>query len=376
MPTHDPSSLIDLIHDTPFNPTLWVEVIERLNDEIGADSAVMTKLDIVSHGGIGLPIRQDTAVWDEYIEQWSTRNPLHMVEDPIAYIANWKPTILRDGEWLDRDVLRATPYFNEFLRPIRAEHSMMIRLGLDDTVVSNLSLARREARGAFQSSEVARARRYQTHIMQALRTARRLKIDQAALDQLDILLASTDQALIFLDRDLRVRRMTAAAERRLFDSGILRLVNDRLAIPDDAQNARLQSLLQAAALAQDSGAPIFLSPVPGAVSIGLRTIPLGPRSMAAHSSEPFVLLSAFDPVVEKAAPTRELDLRNRFRLTAAEARVAMAIADGLSIREVAERIDVSIHTVRAQLGTIFAKTGTHRQADLVRLLLGHRPGGA
>lgn len=374
MPTHDSSSLIDLIHDTPFNPALWVDVIERLNDEIGADSAVMTRLDIVSHGGTGLPVRQDPAVWDEYIGLWSTRNPLHMVEDPIAYIANWKPTILRDGEWLDRDVLRATPYFNEFLRPIRAEHSMMIRLGLDDTSVSSLSLARRESRGAFQASEVARARRYQTHIMQALRTAGRLKIDQAALDQLDILLTTTDQVLIFLDRDLRVRRMTAAAERRLFNSGILRLIDDRLTATDATQNARLQHMLHAAAISQGTGAPMLLSPAPSAASIGLRTMPLGPRSMAAHSDEPLILLSAFDPATEQAAPTRDLDLRHRFRLTAAEARVAMAIADGLSIREVAECVGVSVHTVRAQLGTIFAKTGTHRQADLVRLLLSRRAG--
>lgn len=370
MPVHTRSGLVDLIHDTPFNPALWVEVMERLNDEIGAETSVMTRLDLVAHGGAGLPVRQDPSVWDEYLARWAESNPLHIVEDPATYIANWRPTILRDGDWIDRDILRRSPFYNEFLRPIGAEHHMTIRLGLADTIVSNMSVARREARGAFQPHEIARARWYQRHMIQAERTARRLNIDQAALDQLDILLASTEQMLIFLDRDLRVRRMTAAAERRLFAGGSVRLVGGRLTLRDAAQDAALQHLLRAAAAGAATGLPpVLVAPGEGAAPVALHLVTLGPRSMAAHSGEPFFLLCAAEPAATPRAPTHDLDLRTRFRLTAAEARVATAIAEGLSIREVAERVSVSVHTVRAQLGTIFAKTGTHRQADLVRLLL-------
>ena len=63
-------------------------------------------------------------------------------------------------------------------------------------------------------------------------------------------------------------------------------------------------------------------------------------------------------------------LREWFGLTPAEARVALAVTDGLSVKEIAERSASSSETVRNQLKTVFSKVGVHRQAELVRLLLG------
>lgn len=62
-------------------------------------------------------------------------------------------------------------------------------------------------------------------------------------------------------------------------------------------------------------------------------------------------------------------LRASYGLTAAEARVALLMGDGLTVSDIAARSSNSVHTVRAQLSAVFAKTGCHRQADLVRLLL-------
>lgn len=65
----------------------------------------------------------------------------------------------------------------------------------------------------------------------------------------------------------------------------------------------------------------------------------------------------------------ELRLRRRFRLSKAEARVATLLSDGLSPRAIADRLNVSIHTVRSQLQAIFNKTDTSRQAELTSLIL-------
>jgi DNA-binding CsgD family transcriptional regulator len=63
------------------------------------------------------------------------------------------------------------------------------------------------------------------------------------------------------------------------------------------------------------------------------------------------------------------DLYSRtFRLTPAEARLAVRLASGASLMESADEFGVTHNTVRAQLRAIFDKTGTHRQIDLVRLL--------
>lgn len=49
--------------------------------------------------------------------------------------------------------------------------------------------------------------------------------------------------------------------------------------------------------------------------------------------------------------------------------MAGLLATGEDLRRIADQLSVSINTVRAQTKSILAKTGTSRQADLVRLLL-------
>lgn len=65
----------------------------------------------------------------------------------------------------------------------------------------------------------------------------------------------------------------------------------------------------------------------------------------------------------------EMRLRRRFKLSKAEARVAKLLAEGLAPRIIADRLHVSIHTVRSQLQSIFQKTDTCRQAELTSRLL-------
>ena len=58
-----------------------------------------------------------------------------------------------------------------------------------------------------------------------------------------------------------------------------------------------------------------------------------------------------------------------FGLTATEARLAIRLADGLSLREAAELMEVTESTVRTYSKRIFGKTGVSRQSELVRLVL-------
>jgi DNA-binding CsgD family transcriptional regulator len=61
-------------------------------------------------------------------------------------------------------------------------------------------------------------------------------------------------------------------------------------------------------------------------------------------------------------------LQHCFALTPCEARLASAIASGVRLRDIAERYGVEVGTIRAQLKTVFLKTGTQRQSELVSLL--------
>jgi DNA-binding NarL/FixJ family response regulator len=60
--------------------------------------------------------------------------------------------------------------------------------------------------------------------------------------------------------------------------------------------------------------------------------------------------------------------RSSFGLSEREAEVAASIAHGLTVREAADRYEVSALTVRNQLFAAMLKLGVHRRAELVSLL--------
>jgi DNA-binding CsgD family transcriptional regulator len=62
-------------------------------------------------------------------------------------------------------------------------------------------------------------------------------------------------------------------------------------------------------------------------------------------------------------------LARAFRLTPAEAKLASVIARGASPEIAAEELKISRETARNQLKSVFAKTDTHRQSELVALIL-------
>jgi DNA-binding CsgD family transcriptional regulator len=62
-------------------------------------------------------------------------------------------------------------------------------------------------------------------------------------------------------------------------------------------------------------------------------------------------------------------LRNRFDLTPAEARLVIHLVTGTSLKSSAKAVGVSYETVRRQVKSVFRKTGTHRQSELVVTVL-------
>jgi DNA-binding CsgD family transcriptional regulator len=57
-----------------------------------------------------------------------------------------------------------------------------------------------------------------------------------------------------------------------------------------------------------------------------------------------------------------------FKLTPTELRVLLAIVEVGGVAKVAEALGVADSTVKTHLGRVFEKTGTTRQADLVKLV--------
>jgi DNA-binding CsgD family transcriptional regulator len=79
-----------------------------------------------------------------------------------------------------------------------------------------------------------------------------------------------------------------------------------------------------------------------------------------------VFVSATHPDLAPALDT----LARTYGLTAAESRVARALAEVGSTPMIAQALGVTVATVRTHLRSLFEKTGARRQVEIVRLLQG------
>jgi len=88
-------------------------------------------------------------------------------------------------------------------------------------------------------------------------------------------------------------------------------------------------------------------------------------TLSTRQSSVAVLIS--EPAAQiKPSPQQ---LREQFGFTPAESRLAAELAAGHTLKRAAECLSISIHTARTHLKSLFAKTETRRQADLIRKLL-------
>lgn len=365
----DDDRLVDLIYDTAFDRSLWSPVLDALADRAGAHPANMVQINVVDGGGSGLTARTPDDTLSRYFGQWAQRNPIGLVQDVGDYRLGWTPRITHDEECLDRRRLERSDYWNEFLVPVGAFHSIFVRLALRDNDIVSISLGRPSHLGPFSDEEIARIKPFHRHLIRAERIGRSLGSRQAEFDQLDALLAGSSEALFFLDDRFKLLRWTSAADLLLRDGSMLRDVGGQLCAARAGPNAQLQRAL-ASALAAGAPSPLTL---PGATPDGAITVSvarMGERIAAGLAGARCLMVCA-RPLVgrdEDAAGT----LRTRYELTVKEAELAMALATGHSLRDVAARRGVSFYTARNQLTAVFDKTGCRRQQDLVRLLTTRR----
>ncbi|MEZ0214654.1 MAG: helix-turn-helix transcriptional regulator [Xanthobacteraceae bacterium] len=169
-----------------------------------------------------------------------------------------------------------------------------------------------------------------------------------------------------LKADRTIWRHNAALEDLL--GPLLQMTHRRLTALDRANDARLQAHIDAAlsvaAASHGSADPAVLRQL-GTPSILVDAFPIANLLADAFGETRALLI--FTDLSERRAP-RKAALRASFGLTPAEVRLAAMVACGFDLTDIARRFGVSKGTARAQLKSVFAKTGTNRQADLVAAL--------
>jgi DNA-binding CsgD family transcriptional regulator/PAS domain-containing protein len=200
------------------------------------------------------------------------------------------------------------------------------------------------------------------HVRSAVQT--QIALEHAGAQLIGGALEAIGAAVFVCDADARVAAMSGAAEALLKD-GRLRLIDRRL----DILSPRAAHAMRSALLRILSATPYPMQTIvvtqPGAMPLLLDICP-APRAAWNFNFRPRVLVIARTGANWHGASASIL--QRLYRLSAAEADVALRLAAGESRDSIAASRHASLGTVRAQLKSAFAKLGVSREVELVAML--------
>jgi len=201
---------------------------------------------------------------------------------------------------------------------------------------------------------IRRSLQLQNAIRQARKTAE--AETGASLLQLGLIVLAADGRVTFANRsaiDILLRMGVSLAAGRL--SGMRTEADGVVEAIEDAA---------AAGTAQFAKGPFFMT-----MSIDRRTevdlVLASEDDKFAGSGEPGIALT----LRLRTGHDLSEKLKSAFRLTPSEAALAISLSRGETLADIARSRGTSVNTVRVQLRSAFAKTGCHRQSDLMRLVL-------
>ena len=199
------------------------------------------------------------------------------------------------------------------------------------------------------------------HLRIALNLHARLMTTQAERQVFSSAMAGLAVATLVLARDGGILRRNALADQLLQDGAVIREAQGRVAPVAPAGMTILQRLL--ATPPQPGEEARIDLPAPDGGALRGRAVSL-PSSLYGDGA----CIALFLTSPERSGGPDPATLRDRFQLTPAEAALAARLAQGISLIDAARALDIAHNTARAHLRAIFAKTGTHRQAQLVHLM--------
>jgi DNA-binding CsgD family transcriptional regulator len=182
---------------------------------------------------------------------------------------------------------------------------------------------------------------------------------------------SLEYGVVLVDQNANVVFASATAQR-FFETNRMLKSRGVLRAPSAAETRTLHKLVAQCAHwhagSHEEGVAFCRVGYP---QLSLQLVPVPARWAEDGAAEKrLVIIFMADPA--KISPPGPRQLRHQFGLTAAEASLASQIIRGRGLKACAELIGISEPTARTHLRRIFEKTGTKRQADLVRLIYGSR----
>lgn len=370
--THE--RLVELIYDSAEGTSAWTDVISALASELSADLGHLfliagdaTFTDTCVHG-------YDLSLNAPYFERFQAEDP--RITLGIKNLGRF----MSDVDVIDSRQFEASALYNEHLGPGNIRYTLFGMHQIQPDLKAAQAFMRPRSRGPFSNEEVSCLQRLQPHLSRALRLREILNKTRDHASDLRSALDMVPLPLAVVDDKGRFLTANAPAEAMLLEGPAVVLKGQRIAgtRPRDT-SAIAQAVAACCQLATPSTLrPAALQPPPVVTierldrrPLSLIFLPLRPRHTLRDVADrkARVVVIFHDP--EAGARLSSNVVARLHGLTPSEARLAVALAAGDSLTQHAANVGCTDQTCRTHLKHILEKTGTHRQAELVHLLLGN-----
>ncbi|MEJ2378876.1 MAG: helix-turn-helix transcriptional regulator [Pseudolabrys sp.] len=262
--------------------------------------------------------------------------------------------------------LKKTRFYSEFLKVVDLFHMCGAKFSSSSDLTYFIGAVRSERQPPFGHREVELMDSVLPHISRATRIA-------ALLQDLNLYAAGLESAasqlafgMLLIDETDRVLYANVEAERQLREERIIYQRNGRLAAATGSLQQKLSTFLSGLAFFSEADA-LHLADTRGqGMKLVGAPLPQRRRDFACLGPTARSVIFLFDDATNTPPPMRLI--AKLYGLTPAESRLAEALMASETLAEYEERADLTHNTIKTQLRSLFAKTGTRRQSDLMRQL--------
>lgn len=354
----DFSRIVSGIYRAALTRENWTAVLDDIRSTLDAQACAVLLADGVSRAVTMGSLRPEVRkIYGEYYYQIDY--VLDAVEKgPVGLIRGGQPLV----------ALQARSEFNtDFMRRHQMDDGLFVRLTDGPTPTSILVAAPQRAEPFDTAERVQLVSALVPHLQQALHTQQHLGDLHRRSEDLHEASQALRHGIILVTTGSRVVFTNAAADRILRSVDGLRTRAGRVEALAPGADTHLQRSLHTALAPDDAerSGSCFVCPRRSARRpYVVDVVPL-------DSSNPRrAMIVVVDPDDDPEPPAALL--RRLYGLTRSEADTTLMVLHGHGVKDIADRLSVSQATVKTHLQHVFDKTGTHRQAELVRLLFSLR----
>lgn len=361
------SDLVGDVYDTTLDASTWPRVIPKLADFIGASVINLFAQDALKKNANVLHIHGiEPAFVESYMAKYIKLNP----NFPSALFFP-VGQVIRQEDMMPMEELQQTRFWKEWIAPQGIVDSLAAILEKSAMSCAVFSVLLRERDGLVDDETYRRMCLIVPHVQRAVLIGKAMdlgRVDAAALaDTLDGMAAAT----ILVDADARIMHANASAHAMLADGGVARADGVRLGLTDPQAERSLREIITIASSGDSAvGSTGIAVPITEGKRYVAHVLPLtsGARRLAGQRYAAVAAIFIQDGTISSATVFETI--AQHFKLTPAELRVMLGIVEIGGVPEIAPVLGVSESTVKTHLQRVFEKTGTRRQADLVKIVAG------